>query len=64
MPFTVLKHKSDLTKAFSAVAALIRIHFISRLRLYRVIENGRQSYRKRTKSRNKIPDSVQMLLFD
>jgi hypothetical protein len=61
---TVLKGKSNSTKAFSTVAALIRIHFISHLCLYWVIENGRRGYQKRTKSRNKIPDGVQMLLFD
>jgi transposase len=61
---TVLKKKSNSNKAFSTIAALIRIHFISHLCLYWVIENGRRSYQKRTKSRNKVPDGIQMLLFD
>jgi len=60
---TVLKRKSNSKKAFSTIAALVRIHFISYLSLYWVIENGRRSYNKRTKSRNKLPDGVQMLLF-
>jgi hypothetical protein len=34
------------------------------LDLYWVIENGRRTYNKRTKSRNKVPDAVQMLLFE
>ena len=37
---TVLKRKSKSNKAFSTVAALIRVHFISHLNLYWVIENG------------------------
>jgi hypothetical protein len=61
---TVLKRKSTSSKAFSTIAALVRIHFISHLCLYWVIENGRRSYSKRTKSRNKVSDGVQMLLFD
>jgi len=61
---TVLKRKSKSNKAFSTLAALIRIHFISHLDLYWVIENGRRTYNKRTKSRNKLPDAVQMLLFE
>ena len=60
---TVLKRKSKSKKAFSTVAALIRIHFISHLDLYWVIENGRRSYTKRTKTRNKSPDSLQISLF-
>jgi hypothetical protein len=43
---------------------LIRIHFISNLDVYWVIENGRRSYQKRTKSKNKLPNAVQLLLFD
>ena len=61
---TVLKRKSSSSKAFSTIAALVRIHFISHLCLYWVIENGRRSYSKRTKSRSKVSDGVQMLLFD
>ena len=50
-------------KPFSTVAALIRMHFISYLDLFWVINNGRRSYRKRTKTRNKSPDAVQISLF-
>jgi hypothetical protein len=61
---TVLIRKSNSKKAFSTVAALIRIHFTSHLDLYWVIENGRRSYQKRTKSKNKVPETVQLSLFD
>ncbi|MDR2980215.1 MAG: IS4 family transposase [Bacteroidales bacterium] len=61
---TVLKRLSKSNKAFSTIAALVRIHFISHLSLYWVIENGRRSYQKRVRSRNKVPDGVQLLLFN
>jgi hypothetical protein len=61
---TVLKRKSKSNKAFSTVAALIRIHLISHLDLYWVIENGRRTYAKCTKSRNKSPKTVQLSCFD
>ena len=61
---TVLMRKSNTNKAFSTVAALIRIHFISYLDLFWVLKNGRRSYQKRTKSKNKIPNAVQISLFD
>ena len=61
---TVLMRKSGTEKAFSTVAALIRIHFTSHLDLYWVIQNGRRDYQKRTKSKNKVPDAVQVSLFD
>jgi len=61
---TVLIRKSETNKAFSTVAALIRIHFTSHLDLYWVIKNGRRGYKKRTKSKNKVPNAVQMSLFD
>ncbi|MDR2148672.1 MAG: IS4 family transposase [Tannerella sp.] len=61
---TVIKRKSNSKKAFSTMAALVRIHLISYLGLYWVIENGRRSYNKRIKSRNKVPDGVQLLLFN
>jgi transposase len=41
---TVLIRKSNSRKAFSTVAALIRIHFTSHLNLYWMIENSRRSY--------------------
>ena len=61
---TVLMRKSKTDKAFSTVAALIRIHFICHLDLYWVIQNGRRSYQKRTKTKNKIQDAIQQSLFD
>jgi len=61
---TVLMRRSKTNKAFSTVAALIRIHFISHLDLYWVVQNGRRSYQKRTKSKNKTPKAVQLSLFD
>ena len=61
---TVLIKKSNTKKAFSTVAALVRIHFISHLDLFWVIENGRRSYNKRQKSKNKVPNAVQISLFD
>ena len=61
---TVLMRKSKTDKAFSTVAALIRIHFTSHLDLYWVIQNGRRSYQKRTKSKNKVPNAIQISIFD
>jgi len=61
---TVLMRKSKTEKAFSTVAALIRIHFTSHLDLYWVIQNGRRSYQKRTKTKNKVPNAIQISLFD
>jgi IS4 transposase len=61
---TVLMRKSKTDKAFSTVAALIRIHFTNHLNLYWVILNGRRSYQKRTKSKNKVPNAVQISIFD
>jgi len=61
---TVLIRKSNTNKAFSTVAALIRIHFTGHLDLYWVIQNGRRSFQKRTKSKNKVPNAVQISLFD
>lgn len=51
----VLKAKSKTQKAFSTVAALIRIHLISNLELFWMIENCRRTYSKRPKSKNKSP---------
>jgi hypothetical protein len=60
---TVIKRLSESQKAFSTVVALIRIHLISHLDIYWVIENGRRAYTKRTKTRNKTPPAVQLSLF-
>jgi len=61
---TVLMRKTETDKAFSTVAALIRIHFMSHLDLYWVVKNGRRTYQKRTKTKNKVPKTVQISLFD
>lgn len=54
---------SKSKKAFSTIAALIRIHLISHLDLIWVVTEGRRAYSKRRTSRNKSPVSVQMSLF-
>lgn len=58
----VLKAKSNTQKAFSTVAALIRIHLISNLELFWMVDNCRRTYIKRPKSKNKSP-CIQMELF-
>ena len=57
----VLKTKSKTKKAFSTVAALVRIHLISNLDVFWVIENSRRTYTKRPK-RTK-PPNLQLELF-
>ena len=57
----VLKTKSTTKKAFSTVAALVRIHLISNLEVFWVIENSRRTYSKRLK-RTK-PPNLQLELF-
>jgi hypothetical protein len=52
-----------MKKAFSTVAALIRIHLISHLDLTWVVTKGRRAYAKRTVSKNKSPVAIQMALF-
>lgn len=59
----VIRVLSESNKAFSTVAALIRIHLISHLDLMWVVAEGRRTYVKRRKSRNKSPAAVQMALF-
>lgn len=50
-------------KAFSTIAALVRIHLISHLDLNWVVTEGRRAYYKRTKTQNKSPGTVQLTLF-
>lgn len=57
----VLKVKSKTQKAFSTVAALVRIHLISNLDVFWVVENSRRTYTKRQK-RTK-PPNIQTQLF-
>jgi len=60
----VIQTKMESDKAFSTVAALVRIHLISHLDLKWVVTEGRRAYPKRTKSRNKSPTVYSMSLFD
>lgn len=57
----VLKVKSKTQKAFSTVAALVRIHLISNLDVFWLVENCRRTYTKRLK-RTK-PPNIQTELF-
>lgn len=50
---TVLKVKAKTKKAFSTVAAIIRIHLISHLEIYWLIENCSRTYSKKKTKRNK-----------
>ena len=59
----VIRALSKSKKAFSTVAALMRIHLISHLDLIWVVTEGRRIYPKRTTSRNKSPTAVQISLF-
>ena len=59
----VVQTKTESEKAFSTIAALIRIHLISYLELKWVVTEGRKAYPKRSKSRNKSPTTVQLSLF-
>jgi len=59
----VIMALSKSKKAFSTVAALIRIHLISHLDLTWVVKEGRRAYVKRLKSKNKSPSSVQLSCF-
>ncbi|MFW6309941.1 MAG: IS4 family transposase [Prolixibacteraceae bacterium] len=59
----VIRVLSKSKKAFSTVAALIRIHLISHLDLMWVVTEGRRAYAKRRISRNKSPAAAQISLF-
>ena len=58
----VIRAISKSEKAFSTVAALIRIHLISHLDIIWVVTEGRKAYTRHKKSRNKRPTAVQMSL--
>jgi IS4 transposase len=60
---TVIRHLSQTKKAFSTLAALIRIHLISHLDLYWVVTQERRAYAKRTMSKNKSPAAIQLAIF-
>jgi len=57
----VLRVKSESRKAFSTIAALVRIHMISNLDVFWMVENCRRTYNKRNK-RNKSP-TIQLNIF-
>jgi len=57
----VLRVKSESKKAFSTIAALIRIHLISYLEVFWMVQNSRRTYVKQQK-RNKSP-GIQTTLF-
>lgn len=59
----VIQTKSESDKAFSTIAALVRMHLISHLELMWVVTEGRRTYPRRTKNRNKSPTTVQLSLF-
>lgn len=58
---TILKVMTKTKKAFSTVAALVRIHLISYLDMYWLVENCSRTYTKKTKQRNKSP-GIQLIL--
>lgn len=57
----VLKVLTDTKKAFSTIAALVRIHLISHLDLFWLIQNCSRTYVKKKTKRNKDP-GVQLQL--
>jgi hypothetical protein len=57
----VLRLRSESKKAFSTIAALVRIHLISNLDVFWMVINSRRTYTKR-KKRNK-PPPLQLDLF-
>ena len=59
----VIRAISKSKKAFSTIAALIRIHLISHLELNWVVVEGRKAYTQRKKGKNKSPTNLQMSLF-
>jgi IS4 transposase len=59
----VIRRLSKTQKAFSTVAALIRIHLISHLDINWVVTEGRRAYVKCTICKNKSPTAIQLPLF-
>lgn len=59
----VIQTVSESKKAFSTIAALLRIHLISLLDLKWIVTEGRRAYTKRSKNRNKSPTTAQLSLF-
>jgi len=59
----VIRRLSKTKKAFSTIAALIRIHLISHLDVKWVVTEARRAYAKRSISKNKSPTAIQLNLF-
>ena len=59
----VIQTISESQKAFSTIAALIRMHMISHLDLKWIVTEGRRGYHKSSKTRNKSPTTAQLSLF-
>lgn len=59
---TILKIKTKTSKAFSTVAVLVRIHLISHIDLFWLIENCKRTYIKSVTKKNKSP-GVQLSCF-
>lgn len=57
----VLRVKSESKKAFSTIAALIRIHLISHIDVFWMVQNSRRTYLK--KKKRKKPPPLQIALF-
>jgi hypothetical protein len=57
----VLRVKSESKKAFSTIASLVRIHLISYLEVFWMVQNSRRTYTKQ-KKRNKSP-VIQTTMF-
>jgi hypothetical protein len=59
----VIQTKSESTKAFSTIAAVVRIHLTSHLDLFWAVIESRRTYEKRSKGKNKSPTTAQLSLF-
>lgn len=59
----VMQTLSASKKAFSTIAALLRMHLISHLDWIWVLTEGRRAYTKRTGCKNKSPSTAQLSLF-
>ena len=47
---TVLQKKANVAKAFSTVATLVRIHLLSLLDVYELLQNTKRNWRKLTET--------------
>jgi transposase len=59
----VIRRVSNTTKAFSTLAALVRIHLTNYLDIIWAVTESKRSDPKRTLSKNKSPGVIQMSLF-